>query len=295
MKNTHIKGLTITACGVFLLSLESLFIKLTSVSALVFSFYISIFMLTSTNFILLFSKKRYFLAAYHRNLFAVLLCGFLLGISNILFISAIKNTSVANVVLIFSIAPIFSAFYMYVLFKEKSTKNIYISSAFIFLGLFIIFSTNIGKGGNEGNIYAFLCITLFSLAFVLLSRYKNINMFAVISLSSIISAFVSFNLSNNIYINMDSLYILLFAGLLISPLARVFMGIGTKILPPSEIGLLMLIETIMAPIWVWIFLKEVPTSNTFIGGGIILVTLVLNSLYLIRISKQKHRENNSFF
>ena len=57
----------------------------------------------------------------------------------------------------------------------------------------------------------------------------------------------------------------------------------------------MLIETIMAPIWVWIFLKEVPTSNTFIGGGIILLTLILNSLYIIRISKQKHRENNSFF
>jgi len=286
LKNIHLKGLIITASGVLLLSLESLFIKLTSISALVFSFYISIFMLSSSNFILFFTKKRHFLLTYKKDLLAILLCGFLLGISNILFISAIKNTSVANVVVIFSIAPIFSAFYMYILFKEKSSKNIYISSFFIFFGLYIIFSTTIGKGNNEGNIYAFLCIALFSLAFVLLSRYKNINMFAVISASSAISALISFILSNDIYINMNALYILLFAGLLISPLARLFIGIGTKILHPSEVGLLMLIETIMAPIWVWMFLNEVPAINTFIGGGVILLTLILNSLYLIHINKK---------
>ena len=48
----------------------------------------------------------------------------------------------------------------------------------------------------------------------------------------------------------------------------------------------MIVETIMARIWVWMFLNEVPATNTFICGVIILLTLVLNSLYLIRINKK---------
>jgi drug/metabolite transporter (DMT)-like permease len=38
----------------------------------------------------------------------------------------------------------------------------------------------------------------------------------------------------------------------------------------------------MAPVWVWIFLDEVPSSYTFIGGSIIVATLVANSLYTLR-------------
>ena len=63
------------------------------------------------------------------------------------------------------------------------------------------------------------------------------------------------------------------------------MGIGTKIIPASEVSLLMIIETIMAPIWVWIFLNEVPSNYTLVGGAIILTTLIINSLYIIKLNK----------
>jgi len=86
---------------------------------------------------------------------------------------------------------------------------------------------------------------------------------------------------------MQTLYILLLAGLLTTPIARVLMGIGTKSLPASEVSLLMIIETIMAPIWVWLFLDEIPVTTTLIGGFLILVTLILNSLYLLKINSKK--------
>ena len=44
----------------------------------------------------------------------------------------------------------------------------------------------------------------------------------------------------------------------------------------------MIIETIMAPIWVWLFLNEIPSSYTFIGGSIIILTLIVNSLYTLK-------------
>ena len=287
MKQTHLQGLFITIIGVLLLSLESLFIKLTSITALTFAFYIGLFMFSSTNIILLTNKKTNFIKAYKTDFFAVLICAFLFGISSILFISSIKNTTVANAVLIFSSAPIFAAIYMYIFFKQKSSRNVYISSFFIFLGLYIIFSSQLGQGDIIGNIYALMCIALFSLAFVILSRYKDINMFAVISLSSVVTVIIAFIFTTTINIDLNTLYILLIAGLIVSPMARVLMGIGTKTLPASEVSLLMIIETVMAPVWVWIFLNEVPQSSTLIGGSVILLTLVINSLYMLKINKNR--------
>jgi len=292
MKNNHLKALLITVLGVLLISLEALFIKLTNIEALSFAFYSGIFMFISTSCILLYSNKdkikdKIKISKQKSNLSVILLCGFLLGISNIAFISAIKNTSVANTVLIFSSAPIFSAFYMYLFFKEKSTKNIYIASFFIIIGLLVIFSSQLGQGQLQGNIYATIAIAVFSLVFVILSRYKNINILAIISFSSIVTMIISFIFLKDISIDVDNLYILLLAGLLTSPLSRVLMGIGTKTLPASEVSLLMIIETIMAPVWVWLFLNEIPTNTTLIGGSIILMTLILNSLYVLKVNSKK--------
>jgi drug/metabolite transporter (DMT)-like permease len=74
-------------------------------------------------------------------------------------------------------------------------------------------------------------------------------------------------------------------GLLITPISRVLIGNGAKYISASEVSLLMLIETIMAPIWVWIFLNEIPSIYTFIGGGIIVITLIINSLYTLKKGK----------
>ena len=40
----------------------------------------------------------------------------------------------------------------------------------------------------------------------------------------------------------------------------------------------MLTETLFAPIWVWMFLNEVPPISVIIGGVIIIVAIIVNSL-----------------
>ena len=53
--------------------------------------------------------------------------------------------------------------------------------------------------------------------------------------------------------------------------------IGSKTTPAVTVGLLMLLETIFAPIWVWIFLSEVPPISVFVGGSIIIFAVILKS------------------
>jgi drug/metabolite transporter (DMT)-like permease len=79
--------------------------------------------------------------------------------------------------------------------------------------------------------------------------------------------------------------ILLLAGLLVVPISRVLISHGTKQLPASEVSLLMTLEAVAAPFFVWLVLREVPSNGTFIGGFIIILSLFINSLYLLKVSK----------
>ncbi len=287
MKNEHLKAIIITSLGVLLMSFESLLIKLAHIDAMLFSFYAGIFMFISLNFILYKRQKHDFKKTYTTNLKIVILCGIFFGISNIFFINAIKTTTVANVVMIFASAPLFSAFYSYLIYKNKSTKNIYITSFFIFVGLFIIFSSQLGGGDLLGNIYALLCTNFFALSFVILSQYAKVNRFSVIAVAGLSSMIITSFFINDFSLSVNALIVLLVAGLFVSPVSRVLMGLGTKTLPASEVSILMIIETIMAPVWVWLVLNEIPADSTFVGGAIILMTLFLNSLYVLKTNKKQ--------
>lgn len=285
MTNTS-KGLLITSLGAFIISFEALFIKFTTVEPFLFSFYIGICMFLSTG-LLVIAKKRDVLKSnlYKKSFKFALIGAFFMAISNLFFISAIKATLTANVVLILASTPIFASFYAYIIYKVKPQKNIYFASAFIFLGLYVIFSDQLGFGNIEGNIYALICANLFSLSFVFLSHHTNIDRVILICLSGLFLTILTFFFNESLVIDMKNLLYILAMGIFITPISRVLLSSGTKYISASEVSLLMIIETVMAPIWVWLFLNEIPSSYTFIGGGIILITLIVNSIYTM---KRKH-------
>lgn len=264
------------------MSLESLFIKFTTISSFLFSFYIGIFMFVSMASTLLFKEKDFVKNAIKSSLPILIVCSILMGVSNIFFITAVKTTTVANVVIIFSTAALFSALFAYLFYKEKITKNIFYASFFMFLGLYIIFNDQLNIGSFEGNVYALLCTALFSISFVLLSRYKEMDRVVLTAFSGVSLSVIAFFFCDELLIDFKTLTIVMVMGLIISPFSRVLLGNGAKYISASEVSLLMIIETIMAPIWVWIFLNEVPSSYTFIGGSIIIATLIVNSIYTLK-------------
>ena len=276
------KGLALTSLGVFIMSLESLFIKFTTISPFLFSFYIGIFMFISMISTFLFKEKAVLKKALNTNLLMLIVCAILMGTSNIFFITAVKTTTVANVVIIFSTAALFSALFAYLFYREKITKNIIVASFFMFVGLFIIFNDKLEIGSIEGNIYALLCTAFFATSYVILSRYKDMDRFILTAFSGLALSMIAFFFCDDLSIDFKTLAIVMIMGLLISPISRVFLGNGAKYISASEVSLLMIIETIMAPVWVWIFLNEVPSSYTFIGGSIIVATLIVNSLYTLK-------------
>jgi drug/metabolite transporter (DMT)-like permease len=283
--NNNTKGILITALGVFIMSLESLFIKLTSISPFTFSFYLGIFMFISMLLLLVIKQRDIIREITKTSFYIFLLCGILMGSANIFFIWAIKSTTAANVVLIIGTGALFTSFFSYLFYKEKIRINVLIASFFMILGLLIIFNDKVGLGNLKGNILALLCTMTFSLSFVLMSKYTRINRIALTGMTGISLAIIAYFVSDTITIDLYNLSVVAIMGLIITPYSRVLIFNGTKFINASEVSLLMIIETVMGPIWVWMVLKEMPSSYTFIGGTLILATLIVNSLYILKKGK----------
>ena len=54
--------------------------------------------------------------------------------------------------------------------------------------------------------------------------------------------------------------------------------IGSRTTQSVTVGLLMLSETLCAPLWVWLFINEIPPLSVFLGGAIIIIAVIIKSL-----------------
>lgn len=271
-----------------LMSVESLLIKLTPLSGMTYAFFIGILLFISLTLFIVKDgvKKHWHLIKTQYKI--ILLTALLTALANIFFINAVKHTTIANTVIIISSAPLFATLFAYWFYQLTPHKNIYIASFFIFLGLFIIFSQELSIDNLFGDSLALLCTLSFSLTFVILSRHRATDIIAVLLVAAVILSLFSSLFVDRFTVDDQSIYILLIAGLFVTPFSRVFVLIGTKTLPASEVSLLTILETILAPIWAWIFLREFPHTHAIIGGSIILAALVINSLYLLLTQKEVH-------
>jgi drug/metabolite transporter (DMT)-like permease len=59
---------------------------------------------------------------------------------------------------------------------------------------------------------------------------------------------------------------------------------GPKFISAAEVSLIMLLETVLGPLWVWLVLAEQPGQQTFMGGGLVITAIVVNSWLGFRAS-----------
>jgi len=74
----------------------------------------------------------------------------------------------------------------------------------------------------------------------------------------------------------------IFDGAVMLPLAFWCLATGPRYLSGPEVGMFYLLETILAPIWVWIVFSEVPATQALAGGAILVLALVAHSAWQMR-------------
>ena len=85
----------------------------------------------------------------------------------------------------------------------------------------------------------------------------------------------------------NDLFHLSLMGLMVVPIGLGLFLSGARYAPAAEVALLALVETVLGPMWVWLFIGEVPTQSAIIGGSIVILSVVLNTWYGVHNANEK--------
>ena len=75
---------------------------------------------------------------------------------------------------------------------------------------------------------------------------------------------------------------LLANGLIVVPIAAWCLALAPRYIPAPQVAMFYLIETVLAPVWVWIVFAETVSGATLAGGSIVLAAILAHSLWSMR-------------
>ncbi|MBA4785882.1 MAG: DMT family transporter [Alphaproteobacteria bacterium] len=232
-----------------------------------------------------FSKRRPVLVPGR----AGLLAGLCYGLSTMTFLGAVFLTATANVVFIVAFTPMFAALFGWLVLKEVPSLSTVLTMVAMAAGVALIVAGGLEAGGLLGDLLAALTSALLAGA-ITIARKTRSDMGFVPLVATALPALIGLAMVANEGFAVAAPVWIVFDGAVMIPLAFWCLATGPRYLSGPEVGMFYLLETILAPIWVWMIFSEVPTAQTVAGGAILVSALILHSAWQMRAKAQSaHR------
>ena len=209
--------------------------------------------------------------------FPALLGGFVMSFSFIAFVFAMMNTSVANVVFIISTQTMFLAIFGYFYLKEKVSLIGFASIVLAMSGITIMIEDSFYSGTLFGNLIALTIPISFSILVMIIRKHSNLDLVPAIWYASLFSLIYAITMVKSFNFTTHDVFMGFLLGVPQLGFGFICITIGSRTTASTTVGLLMLTETLFAPVWVWLFLNEIPPASVLIGGFVIIVAIIVNS------------------
>ena len=207
-----------------------------------------------------------------------LIGGIFLSTNFVAYMYSMMETTVANVVFIISTQTVFLPIVAYIFLKEKISPRGYVAIVLAMIGVTLMIGDSLGTGSLKGNLAALTIPINFSVLILIIRKYPKVDMIPAIFYAGILSCLYGLFLLENLSISTKDIWLSFLLGVPQLAFGFIFITIGSRTTPAVMVGLLMLMESIFAPIWVWLFYNEIPPASVLIGGLIILSAVVMKSL-----------------
>ena len=206
------------------------------------------------------------------------IAGFASSLGFIAYIVSMTQTTVANVLFIISTQTIWLAIFGYLFLKEKISLKTLFSIILAMIGITVMIGGSLDTGSLFGNLVALFVPINFAFLILLIRKYEKLDLIPALFFGGLIIIIVGFFMSKNIMISPHDLLIGFVLGVFQHAFGFICIVIGARSTPAVTVGLLMLTETLLGPFWVWLFLSEIPPFSVFVGGGIIILSILVKSL-----------------
>ena len=243
------------------------------------------FSLTVLTFLIISYGKKTFSAFYESGL-PGFFGGIILSFGFCGYVFAMYNTTVANTNFIISLQILFLAIFGYFFLKEKISAITLTSIILAISGVFLMVGNSLSPGELSGNLAAFTMPITFAILIMIVRKFPTVDMVPAQFVAGISSCLIGFFLSNKLMISSHDIFLGFLAGFFQVGFGFIFITIGARSTPSAMVGIIMLSESVLGPIWAFLFVSERPSTFGLIGGAIILFA-VLIQFYSLLLSKKK--------
>lgn len=200
------------------------------------------------------------------------------AIQALAFILSVTHTSVANTLIIVATSPLFTAAFAWMFLKERPPLRMWLTSVAALAGMVVIFHHDIGSGSLVGDLLALVTAVGLGIAFVIVRHRRTVNMIPAMSLGKLLSAAAVLPLAAPLHMTATGLGLMFFLGLALLPFSLAMLTLGPRYIPAPEVSLLLLMETALAPLIVWVVIGETASRSTVVGGIVVLTALAVNAV-----------------
>tara|TARA_B110000902_G_C14173493_1_gene537771 strand:- start:87 stop:911 length:825 start_codon:yes stop_codon:yes gene_type:complete len=227
---------------------------------------------------LYFTYRNKFISTIKKSGFPGLLGGITTSIGFIAYIISMTETTVANVLFIISTQTIWLTIFGYLFLKEKISLKTFFSIILAMTGIAVMIGGSLDTGSLFGNLVALFIPINFAFLILLIRKFSQLDLVPALFYGGIIIMIVAFFMSDTILVSKNNLLVGFLLGTFQHACGFICIVIGARSTPAAVVGLLMLFETLLGPLWVYIFLNEIPPVSVFIGGSIIVIAVIFKTL-----------------
>lgn len=213
---------------------------------------------------------------------AIALCQ---GVNGTLFTFGIVGAPVTLVLLGVATVPIFAALFAWLVLGETTGRTTWITIGCVLIGIAVAMSgpsdIDIGDGPAwVGVAYGLGVAICLSLSFVLIRKHADVPILPTVGLGALGAGAVGIVLMGTGQMMGDALlWPILVTGAIVLPVSFFCLSLASRHTTAANVSLLLLLETVLGPLWVWLGVGEVPTPMMLIGGAIVVGSL---AVYLAR-------------
>jgi len=283
-QNLRLKGMSLALAGALLMSLDPIFIRFSGVGEFDTSFLFGLFTAISMTLVLKLNDSRGIPAAVKASGWPLLFAGGLMLGSSSGLVFSIKNTSVANVFLILSATPAVAAIFSWLLLKERVSRATLLAIVAVMFGIAIVVAGSLGasSGSWQGDLLALFAVACLGLMFTLLRKYPDVSRLAAVGLGGLLLAITMWFFTEPGSFSVNTWLIMGAMGLATAPFGRVLAMVATRYATAAEVSMTMMLETVLAPVWAYLFFSEVPALASGLGGAVILLAIAIYTLHLAK-------------
>ena len=204
------------------------------------------------------------------------------------YVLAFSYTSVANITFTIATAPFLTAILARFLLGEKISKQTIFAMLVAAVGIGILFYSNVNFDSFLGTLLAFLTACCFSCFAVILRKRKDIEMLPVLLVTGLLTIPAGIFLGSwDNAISLRDILLCLIWGAILQGFGQSLLITASKVLKAAEVPLIMLLEFTLGPFWVWLFLNEIVTFGTLIGGIFILASILGLAIYELKMATKR--------